>query len=395
MRAENSLRTMFLTLCALVVIASLIPTSPASVIGSDQSSTNTNQSGPRIAVVEPIFSETAYDNAFYVFYSKYGSSNQSYIQSDLGYLNVTVKFGWGWSNQLIGFLTSEKAKQDGLVLGQTFIVIDEVNVSEGGLFHNGKRLFDTVVLGFTEYVTKEEYSAYKEFVATGGTLIIMDACNFLAEVRYYPPVAPGGSSYLSLVKGHGWEFNGTHAWKSVYHRWYDENKNWVGSNYWHWWAGRHYDYFHVNATNPIGEQLNRTVGIVVPTKYAAHEENLLMNFTYTQIIGCWHLIYPNEDPGCPIAAYEHRYVNGTVFHSGIMASDIIESDCCMQTFLIAAIGVIPATDNTPSLATGTIYALSAIGGVAVINLMFSICDMRVQKRSRRHMRRSRASRVRR
>ncbi len=290
----------------------------------------------KIAVVKPIFSDTAYKNAFYVFYAKYASSNQTYITTDLNYFNVTVKYGWGWSNGLNAFITSDKAKQQGLFLGKNLAIIDEIDVTNGGLFQNGKRVYDVLILGFTEYVTVEEYYAYKEFVAQGGTLIIMDGCNFLAEVKYYPPAIPGGPAYLSLVKGHGWEFNGTHAWKSVYARWWDENKNWVGSNYWHYWAGNHYDYLIANTSDPISIYLRSNYGEHIKSTYGAHEENLLQNFTNTGVIGYWHFINPAEAPDQPIAAYHHLYINGSVFHTGIMASDRVAQEEFLQAFLISA-----------------------------------------------------------
>jgi hypothetical protein len=288
----------------------------------------------RIAIVQPIFSDTAYRNAFYVFYSRYANSDN--VTTDLNLLNVTLKYGWGYSDNLRAFLSSDKAKQQGLFIGDTVKVIDEVNVTLGGLFLGGKRAYDVVILGFTEYVTSEEYYAYKEFVATGGTLIIMDACNFLAQVRYYPPTQDK-PAYLSLVKGHGWEFNGTCAWKSAYHRWYDENWNWVGSNYWHYWYGTHYDFLVANTSHPISTYLRSYYGQNITSRYGAHEENLLQNFTDTDIIGYWHLINPAEYPGQPIAAYQHRYVNGSVFHSGIMASDRVGDEEPLQAFLVGAV----------------------------------------------------------
>ncbi len=309
----------------------------------------------KIAVVKPIFSDTAYNNAFYVFYAKYASSNQAYITTDLHYFNVTVKSGWGWSTGLYNFIASDKAKQQGLVLGKNAVVIDEINVTNGGLFHNGKRVYDILILGFTEYVTSREYYAYKDFVAEGGTLIIMDGCNFLAEVKYYPPATTGGPAYLSLVKGHGWEFNGTHAWKSVYARWWDENKNWVGSNYWHWWTGKHYDYMVANTSHPISIYLRNNYGYNIATIYGAHEENLLQNYTNTGVIGYWHFINPAEAPnpnvypGQIIAAYHHRYMNGSVFHTGIMASDTVSQEGFLQSFLICAVRMGSTVQRDPTL----------------------------------------------
>jgi hypothetical protein len=77
--------------------------------------------------------------------------------------------------------------------------------------------------------------------------------------------------------------------------------------------------------------------------YGAHEENLLQNFTNTGVIGYWHFINPPEAPnpqtcpGQPIAAYHHRYVNGSVFHTGIMASDRVAQEEFLQAFLISAV----------------------------------------------------------
>jgi hypothetical protein len=164
----------------------------------------------------------------------------------------------------------------------------------------------------------------------------MDACNFLAQVRYYPPTN-GMPAYLSLVKGHGWEFNGTLARKSVYARWPDENTNWIGGNYWHFWGGMHYDCLIANASNPISANLRSTYGQNIQTRYGAHEENLLQNLTDSEVIGYWHLINPAEYPGQPIAAYQHKYMNGSVFHSGIMASDRVSQEEPLQAFLVGAI----------------------------------------------------------
>jgi hypothetical protein len=289
----------------------------------------------RIAVVKPIFSDTAYNNAFYVFYGKYASSEETYIKADLNYLNVTVKDDWGWSYKLYTFISSDKAKRQGLFLGMNVVIIDEVNVTYGGLFENGQRRYDVIVLGFTEYVTRQEYYAYRDFVAQGGTLVEMDACNFLAEVKYYPPVN-GAQAHLSLVRGHGWEFNGTCAWKSVYANWEEENRNWIGSNYWHWWMGEHYDWFVANTTDRISTYLRNSYGANISTCYGAHEENLLQNLTNTNVIGYWHFVNSSEQPKEPVASYVHKYMSGKVFHTGIMSSDILDEEF-IQAFLVCAI----------------------------------------------------------
>ncbi|MFX1483294.1 MAG: hypothetical protein ACFFCP_08900 [Promethearchaeota archaeon] len=285
----------------------------------------------RIAVVKPIFTATAYSNAFYAFYSRYSSLPPGeYITTDLNLLNRTVVDGWRWSQGLGDWFESNTARALHLVLGETVTLINEIDVDQGGLFHDGVRLFDVVILGFTEYVTEREYLYYKQFVASGGTLIIMDACTFLAEVTY-------SNGYLSLTKGHGWEFNGTHAWKSDFHRWYDDNTNWVGGNIWKFWAGKHYDGIKVNTTNVLSDFIRSTLGENISSRYPGHEENLLQNQTETDVIGYWNFVNASESPAYPVAAYMHRYREGVVIHSGIMASDVMPSDEFLSVFLAASI----------------------------------------------------------
>lgn len=346
-------RLAFVVLCAITVI--LLSSVTGTDFGfSDPSSTDVSarpsassselsnpitagNSNPRIAFVQPIFTKTAYTYAFYNFYSIYRSSTEPFITTDLDFLNVSVKSGWKWSKRLAEFLNSVKAKLAGLSLGQSIQLIDEIDVIQGALFDGNKRTYEVVILGFTEYVTKEEYYFYKQFVATGGTLVIMDACNFLAEVKYHPPKRSDGAGYLSLVRGHGWEFNGTHAWKSVYHRWPEENRNWVGSNFWKYWIGNHYDTFQSNTSHPISTYIRTTYKQNVRTRYGGHEENKLENFTDTQIIGYWHFRDSTEAPEDPVVAYQHRYLNGSVFHTGIMAGGVIDKDEFLQAFLVCAV----------------------------------------------------------
>ncbi len=281
----------------------------------------------RIAIVKPIFSATAYTNAFYVFYSRYMSLPWGqYVTTDLNLLNRTIVPKWGWSENLAGWFGTDAARSLHLVLNETVIVVDEIQVDQGALFDNGVRKYDVLILGFTEYVTQREYLYYKQFVESGGTLILMDACNFYAEVKY-------SNGYLSLVKGHGWEFNGTHAWRLVDHRWPDENRNWIGSNYWRYWWGKHYNAFMVNTTNALSDYIRSALGENISTSYGGHEENRLENFTGTEVIGYWNFVNQSECTGNPVAAYVHRYGRGMVIHSGIMASDIMLSDKFMGVFL--------------------------------------------------------------
>jgi hypothetical protein len=107
---------------------------------------------------------------------------------------------------------------------------------------------------------------------------------------------------------------------------------------------------------------------------------MLQNFTNTEVIGYWHLVDPSEFPGQPIAAYQHRYINGTVFHTGIMASDILDSEGLMQSFLLTASGVV-STEAAVSTYTLTTVAAAIIRAAIVVCPLF-IYGIRSRKNSR-------------
>lgn len=250
--------------------------------------------------------------------------------SDLNLLSTSVnKVSWGASSGLGIFLRSA-AKNLDLFKGAT--ILTDIDVNDGGLFYstNGTRRFDVAVLGFSEYVTTAEYLNYKRFVGAGGRLSLLDACNFLAEVKYDP-----ATNKVSLVKGHGWEFNGTAAWRGPLHRWYDENTNWVGSNFaLYYEMGYEMNGAVANTTHPLSELLRKTFGLRVLTSYAAHEENAVTNSS-DSVIAYWD-ISGLESRTPTVAVYEHKYQQGVVIHTGIFASELISKDQQMQFFFVAA-----------------------------------------------------------
>jgi hypothetical protein len=70
------------------------------------------------------------------------------------------------------------ARKAGIVLGNNTWILSDIDVNNGALFDSkGLRRFDVIILGFTEYVTQKEYFAYKRFVASGGHILFLSACN--------------------------------------------------------------------------------------------------------------------------------------------------------------------------------------------------------------------------
>lgn len=283
----------------------------------------------RIVAIEPIFTTTAYAS-FYSFFAKYSTvSPGGFVKADLDLLNKSVVHSWGFSDGLRQFLASDAVSQYNLTLGKSLQILDDSDVTRGRLFfENGSRSFDVAILGFSEYATAQEYDNYKKFVKDGGVLILMDATNFLVEVEYYP-----STDHLSLVKGHGWGFNGSAAWPDVFDRWKTDDTDWVGSSY-----GtsllHHLGLVVTVVNNPIGGSLREEFGSEVLNSYPDQEENFITNLTGTSVIASW--LEPVR-PGNIVAGYLHRYGNSYVIHIGIMGSRIVAVNSFTQKFLLRSL----------------------------------------------------------
>ncbi len=309
----------------------------------------------RIAAVEPVFTTTAY-SSFYRFYAKFGYGGHP-TRSDLALLNASLVTGWSWSEDLRRFFTSKTASdQYDIVLGRNLSFITEINVTQGALFGvNGKRNYDVLILGFTEYVTAQEYYAYKMFVTMGGALILMDATNFLAEVKYYP-----GTQHLALIRGHGWGFNGTTAWRDIFDRWQNENTNWLGGTFGVGSSsGAGYSGAMPLDDNAVGRALKQKYGSIVFTKEKGHEENVVTNLTRTSIIANWvQTRQPGFHPN--VSTYVHYYRGGVVADLGVMGSDVIISDESVQFYLAQSV-LFVAGFNLPVVNPQLVPATTSVG----------------------------------
>jgi hypothetical protein len=159
-----------------------------------------------------------------------------------------------------------------------------------------------VVLGHQEYVTQQEYSNLKHFVADGGTLIILDGNVFYAQVKYDKK-----ADTITLVKGHGWAYNGKTAWKSVGERWAKETSEWVGSNYF-----------------PLSWPVSFAND---PFEYKHHEEQYVTNHNDT-ILTNYNAksLTKQPEPFKPvIATYELHYKKGLVIVLGLYSDDIMHN----------------------------------------------------------------------
>jgi hypothetical protein len=273
-----------------------------------------SKKGLRIALVEPTFTAAAYNNSFYVFYEKYShvTANMN-ITNDLSLLSskvinyptITPTTKVHSAFAMLSLLKSFKLMSP----DSNITVLTDAYVDNGSIFKNrgGERnvdtnnnAYDVIILGHQEYVTQQEYNYLKNFVSNGGTMFLLDGNVFYAQVKF-----DHNTNTVTLVKGHGWAFNGRSAWKSVSERWAKETSEWIGSNY------LCYSCDVTFANDPWEYQHHEEQYIT------NHNDKILMNYNASLL----HYPIPSLRP--VIATYELNYQKGKVISLGIYSDDIM------------------------------------------------------------------------
>ena len=330
--------------------------------------------GLRIALIQPVLTATPYSQykggSFYAFYAKEkGVTTNVTTNLNLLSTNVSSGFGfnqgWGLSYGEYQFFTSQTAVSCGLQIGKNVQVLTDMDVAGGALFdpQNHASKFDVVVLPFSEYVEASEYLAYEDFVAGGGTLVMM------SHSLEYPVTYNATTHVETLVYGNGWAFNGRYAYpiacgSNTYIAscpWAKNNTDWVGSNSCEASCFHTYKYNGavVNLGNSIGRALSNEFGDTVFKSYVSHEEDTVTNTSGTSIVA----VFVNDSTNL-IASYTHHFRRGTVVDFGVFGDDIIARDPSAAYFLMLGIvygrgGQMPTlmsstTALTSSAATPTI-----------------------------------------
>jgi hypothetical protein len=304
-------------------------------------------SGLRIALIQPILTSTPYSQyetgSFYAFYAKEAGVTTN-VTTNLNLLSTNVSSGygynqgWGLSYGEYQFFTSQAAVNCGLQVGKNVQILTDMDVANGALFdpQNNASRFDVVVLPFSEYVEAPEYLAYEDFVAGGGTLVIM------GHSLEYPVTYNATTNVETLVYGHNWAFNGKYAYPIacgsntyvVSCPWAENNTDWVGSNTCEASCFHTYKFngSTVNVGNPIGRALYNEFGGTVFKSYVSHEEDTVTNLTDTSIVA----VLANDSRNL-IASYTHQFRRGTVVGFGFFGDDIIGTDLSAQYFMLQGI----------------------------------------------------------
>ena len=303
--------------------------------------------GLRIALIQPILTSTPYSQydagSFYAFYAK-ESGVTTNVTTNLDLLSTNVSSGsgynqgWGLSFGEYQFFTSQAAVGCGLVVGKNVQILTDMDVANGALFdpQNHTSRFDVVVLPFSEYVETSEYVAYEDFVAGGGTLVLM------GHSLEYPVTYNATTNMETLVYAHGWAFNGRYAYpiacgSNTYVAscpWAKNNTDWAGSNTCEASCFHTYKFNGsvVNLANPMGKALSNEFGGTVFKSYVEHEEDSVTNMSGTSIVS----VFVNDSTNL-IASYTHQFRRGAVVGFGFFGDDIIATDPSAQYFMLLGI----------------------------------------------------------
>jgi hypothetical protein len=190
-------------------------------------------------------------------------------------------------------------------------VLTDADVDRGSpifIKNNGitNNRYDILIICHQEYVTQREYDNLKQFVANGGTLIVLDGNAFYAQVNYNR-----NTNVVTLVKGHGWAFNGESAWRSVSERWQKDTSQWLGSNY------LCYSCKIVFLNNPFGYRHHEEQYLTNP------KDKILMNYNARVVMSTKKYHPPVAKP--VIGTYQLNYQKGRVIVLGIYSDDIISN----------------------------------------------------------------------
>jgi N,N-dimethylformamidase beta subunit-like protein len=289
----------------------------------------------RIAIVVPTFTETAYStHSFYTFYDKYKTvSGQQQVKTDLDMLNppivqrdITIT-----PNQTLGeanvssfsiadpndqYITSLATHLQKAVPHSLITIIRDEDIHNGYIFtpsnstsdDKNTNAYDMLIVTHDEYATQDMYDNYKRFVSNGGTLLALDGNIFYAQIKYNKD-----NNTITFVKGHGWEFDGNSAKRSIRERWFNENSQWLGSNF-----------LESELTENITFSNN-------PFNYTHFEENFVNN-PKDKILIDYDAVAPRNNPflGSTVATYELDFGKGKVVMMGLYGQNLIRNEAFLR-----------------------------------------------------------------
>jgi len=275
-----------------------------------------------VAFVEPTFTYAAYrSGSFYDFYQKYSfkdawSANKT-VTTDLNLLkNRPIPHGpfpYFTHPQILDVpyldyfkLLLQHVKED----VPSVTNLTDVDVHQGKIFQaNGSNAYDVLFLFHNEYASASEYNNLRHFVSNGGTIVFTEGNILFAEVGYN-----NSNDSITLVKGHYWKLNDTGATPSVGERFLNENKEWMGSNF-----------FDVPSSVKVYFRNN-------PFNYTHTEEQYVTN-PKAKILINYETTYSSvKYPKPTVAAYYMDYGKGRVINLAIWGHTLVDNKAFLNYF---------------------------------------------------------------
>ena len=265
-----------------------------------------------LAFVEPSFTNAAYNlDGFYEFYSKYFDVPFGVnVTTDLNLMTADIQ-----SDPQRSYFMPLLEKVKAFAPESSVSIMADQDVHDGIIFRqDGSNAYKALFMLHNEYVTQQEYDNLKRYVTNGGVIVFIDGNVFYGEVRYDREYCTA-----TLVKGHDWEFDGKAVTKSVSERYFDENREWMGSNYM------------VNALwDPVSFSNN-------PFNYTHFEENYVTN-SNAMILHDYGFTAGDNYESDPshrndtVATYELSYGKGKVIMLGIFGQNESENPVFLDFF---------------------------------------------------------------
>jgi hypothetical protein len=281
---------------------------------------NNNTYNKKVAFVEPTFTYAAYSDAsFYNFYKKYhpildDNVNRT-IRTDIDLLkNRPVPHGlfpyFAHPQRLsIPYIDYFNILLQHVKYVVPFVTnLTDADVHEDRIFTaDGRNAYDVLFLFHNEYVTDLEYNNLKQFVNNCGNIVFAEANILTTEVSYNKT-----NDTITLVKGHSWKFNGKGATPSIHERWLNENKEWMGSNF-----------FAVPSYYKVYFRNN-------PFNYTHSEEQYVSNPNATILINYENSYSSKEYPNDTIATYYMDYGKGRIINLGIWGHTLVNNNAFLN-----------------------------------------------------------------
>ncbi len=123
----------------------------------------------KIGMVKPAFTDTAYNNTFYLFYFKHDDvPSKVNVTKDLDLLNSKIPYRQNGTITSVYSMLHLIKDMKGIPYGNQVSILIDAEVHKGKKLTINPKFIQYINLGHQEYVSQKEYDNLKRFVSNGG-----------------------------------------------------------------------------------------------------------------------------------------------------------------------------------------------------------------------------------